>query len=184
MSSRLVVARRRDRLFELPARDQLALADQLLVGQVLLLALESLAEHVRRVVLGARERLGLGQARTVLAEVPADRVDRLLGHQPERRQLAAGDRHEPAHAVALGVVEQRVRAGDVARVGVRRLGVLEQRPHPGPHAQRPRLAEARARASRRRRASRRPRPAAPCGRRDRRCARRSCRSRTRSGSGR
>src|SRR5579871_5965907 len=35
-----------DRLFELPAGDQLALADQLVVGEVLLLALESLAEHV------------------------------------------------------------------------------------------------------------------------------------------
>ena len=36
-----------------------------------------------------------------------------------------------------------MRAGDVAGVGIRCLGVLEQRPHARPHAQRARLAEAR-----------------------------------------
>ena len=79
----------------------------------------------------------------VVAEVLGDRVHRLLGHQAEGREFAAGDRHEPLDAVALGVVEQRVRARDVARVGVGRLGVLEQRTHAGPYPQRPRLAEAR-----------------------------------------
>src|SRR6516164_7403496 len=40
-----------DCLLELPPRDELALADQLIVGEALLLALEPLAERVRGVVL-------------------------------------------------------------------------------------------------------------------------------------
>ena len=40
-----------DRLLELPARDELAVTDQLLVGEVVLLALESLSELVGLVVL-------------------------------------------------------------------------------------------------------------------------------------
>ncbi len=130
------------RLLELPARHHLAFADQLLVGEVLLLSAQPFAEVVGLALLRAGQKLGLGRARTLVAEVLGDRGHRLLGHQPEGRELAAGDRHEPLDAVALGVVEQRMRARDVARSGVGCLGVLEQRTHAGPHPHGARLAEA------------------------------------------
>ncbi len=135
-------ARALDRLLQMRASDQLALADHLLIDQRRLLAGQSLAEQVVDAGLRAWQRLGLGRARAHLAEVLADCVDGLLGHHPVGRQLAAGDRHEAADPVALLVVEQRMGAGHVAGVGVRFLGVLEQRPDAGPNAQRPRLAKA------------------------------------------
>ena len=121
-----------------------------------LLARQALADLVVLPALRARQRLGGARAGALLAELGADGVDRLLGHEPVRRELAAGDGHEAADAVALVVVEQRVRARDVARVGVGGLGVLEERPHPRPHAHRPRRGGSPARASRRRRACGRP----------------------------
>src|SRR5919109_4960567 len=90
------------RLLELPARDQLALADELVVEQLLLAPGEPLAQHVVRAVLRSRQALRRRGARPLVAEVAADRVDGLLRHQPERRELAAGDRDEAADAVPLG----------------------------------------------------------------------------------
>ena len=88
------------------------------------------------------KRLHVGGAGPVLAQLPADRVDGVLGHQPVGGQLAAGDRQKAVDAVALAVVEQRVRARDVSRrSAVATLAVLEQRPHARPHAQRAGLLE-------------------------------------------
>ena len=129
-------------LLEPAARDHLALADELVLAQPFLLAGQPVAELVGLAVLGAGQRLGGGRAGARLAELAADRVDRVLGHEPVGRELAAGHRHEALDAVALRVVEQRVGARDVARVGVGGLGVLEERAHAGPDAQRPRLLEA------------------------------------------
>src|SRR5262249_16925274 len=78
------------RLLQLAARPHLALADELLVAQVLLLALEALADAVVAAALGAGERLRRRRARTVDAELAADRVDGLLGHEAEGGELAPG----------------------------------------------------------------------------------------------
>ena len=118
MSSRLVEPVRADRVVELRARDHLALADQLFVSELGLLASQPLGQHVVLAALGPRQGHARGRALPRLAELGADRVDGLLGHQPEGGQLAAGDRHEPADAVALGVIEQRVGASHVARIRI------------------------------------------------------------------
>ena len=84
------------------------------------------------------------RAPPVFVQLPADRVDGVLSHQPVGGQLAAGDRHKAVDAVALAVVEQRVRARDVSRrSAVATLAVLEQRPHSRPHTQRAGLLEPR-----------------------------------------
>ena len=86
----------------------------------------------RRCVHGAR-----------LAELRADRVDDVLGHQPVGRELAAGDRHEAARRRRARAWSSSACARLTSRVSVSAaLRVLEQRPHAGPHAQRARLAEA------------------------------------------
>src|ERR1700709_1144313 len=82
-----------------------------------------------------------GGARAGLGELGAHRVDDVLRHQAHRRELAARDRQEAAHAVALLVIEHRVCTRDVARRAAR-LCVLEQRPDAGPHAHGAGLAEA------------------------------------------
>ena len=105
------------RVLQCRARNQLALADQLFVDQVGLLALQSLAQAVMAAVLGARQRLGPCRAGPLLAEPSADGIDRVLGHQAKGGELASGDGQKAADAVALGVVEQGVRAGDVAGLG-------------------------------------------------------------------
>ena len=106
-----------------PPGDELALADHLLVVEVALACGQPVADVMGLAVLGAGQRLGGGAAGGLDAEVLADRVDGHLGHQPEGRELAAGDGEKAADALALAVVEQREVAGDVARVDA---------PAPGP----------------------------------------------------
>ena len=129
------------RRLELAARNQLALADQLVVQQRRLAPGQALGEVVVLASLRARQRSAGRGAGALLAELPADSVHGLLRHQPEGRELAAGDRDEAAHPVALGVVEERVRAGDVAGGGDVLLGVLEQRADTRPDPHRPGPAE-------------------------------------------
>src|SRR5215207_9080938 len=141
MSSRLVAPRR---LLQPPAADQLAFADQLLVLERLLAPPQARAEPVALPVLVARGTLLARPARPVLADLAAHRVDEVLRHQPQRRQLAAGHREQPVDPVAPAMVDDRVRAADVARVlHLAGPGVLEQRPHARPGAQRARVTEAR-----------------------------------------
>src|SRR5215210_4873575 len=90
-------------LLQARARDELALADELVVEQVALLGRQALAEVVRLAVLRAWQDDLVRAARALLAELRAHRVDDVLRHQPQRRQLAAGDREEPVDAVARAV---------------------------------------------------------------------------------
>jgi hypothetical protein len=129
-----------DRLGQMASRDQLALADDLLRVRHRLLGANPRAEPVEALLLGAGQRLLGRPARSIDAELLAGGVDRMLGHQPEGRRLAAGDRDEALDAVALRVVEHGVGAADVTRVGdiVRRV----QRPRSRPDPERAGLAEA------------------------------------------
>src|SRR4029079_19644651 len=105
-----------DRLGQMASRDQLALADDLLRVRHRLLGANPRAEPVEALLLGAGQRLIGRPARSIDAELLACGVDRMLGHQPEGRRLAAGDRDEALDAVALRVVEHGVSAADVTRV--------------------------------------------------------------------
>ena len=141
-------------LLQTAAADQLALADQLLVSQRRLPPAQPRAEPVGLPVLVAGGTLLVRAAWTHGPELRAHRVDDVLGHQAQRRELAAGHREQAVDAVALAVVDDGVRAADVARVGhLAGLLVLEERAHAGPDAQRARIRETPARAARRRRAS-------------------------------
>src|SRR5204863_4335674 len=53
---------------------------------------------------------------TIDAKLGAGGVDCMLGHQAEGRGLAAGDRDEALHTVALRVVEHRVGSAHLPRV--------------------------------------------------------------------
>src|SRR5919109_5669669 len=63
------------RLLELPARDQLALADELVVEQLLLAPGEPLAQHVVRAVLRSRQALGGRGGPPLPAPGAADHTD-------------------------------------------------------------------------------------------------------------
>ena len=110
---------------------------------------------------GGRPRCPAGApcraARPLHVELRAHRVHDVLGHQPQRRGLAAGDGEKAAHAVAREVVERGVRAGDVAgsRSPPWRPGTAGAR-RPTRAARAP--GGSRGPAARRRRASGRPRP--------------------------
>ena len=80
-----------------------------------------LGKPVAEPVVGAlaalpREYLRRGRARRVDADLLADEIGRLLGHQAVRRQLPAHDRDEVRHAVPTFVIEDDVRPGDFPTV--------------------------------------------------------------------
>src|SRR3954453_10934904 len=104
------------RLLEAAAADELAFADQLLVEQPLLGSMQAGAELVGLALIRIRQRLIGRPAGPRLPELVAHGVYRLLGHEPERRQLAAGDREKATDPVSLGVIEQRVSTRELARV--------------------------------------------------------------------
>src|SRR5215212_485570 len=109
------------RVLEAASTDELAFADQLLVQQALLGPVQAGAELVGLARLGIGQRL-LGRAAGArLSELGAHGVDRLLGHEPECRELAAGDREKASDAVSLGVINQSVSTREIARAARRLL---------------------------------------------------------------
>ena len=96
------------RLFEPVPGDQLAFADELLGLRNRLARVKPRAERVEVPVLGVGQRLLVRPAGTLDPELSAGGVHGHLGHEPERRRLAACDRHEALDAVPFAVVEKRV----------------------------------------------------------------------------
>src|SRR5439155_16705078 len=88
-----------DRRRQLLARDQLALADDLLRSGNRLLGANSRAQPVKAVVLGARKRLLGGRARALDPELLAGGVDHMLGHPTIGGRLASGGRGGAGHTV-------------------------------------------------------------------------------------
>src|SRR5215204_5950398 len=120
--------------------DQLALANDLLgLGNGFARA-EPRAEHVEASVLRVGQRLLVRPARALDPELCASGVHRRLGHEAERRRLAARDRHNALDAIAVAVVQQRVGTAHLARVGY--LLLREKWARPGPNTERAGLAEA------------------------------------------
>ena len=122
--------------------NELAFADQLVLVERGLPPFHPRSEPVVPAGLGVGQGFVRGPARVLHPDLRAQRVDGVLGHKPERAELPTGDREEPLHTVPLPMVQQRVRPGDVARVGSLGL-VLKQGPDPAPHAERPGPAEPR-----------------------------------------
>ena len=129
---------------------------------------------LRRVVGAVRKGHDLpGLAGRLDANLPADDVGGRLGHRPERRALAAGDRDEPLDAVRLAMVEALERPAQLAP-GV---GVASSRSAGGPPTRRldaPRSGSRGSSSSPRRTSARRG-PRGPRGRRDPPRPRSSCR---------
>jgi len=107
-----------DRLPDLAAGDQLALADELAVGLVALDPGQWPGQLVGAVV-GAGEGLGGGGARRGDPHPLGQPVDHGLGHLPAGRQLAPDDAEHVAQPVPAGVVEHGEGPADLAGVAPR-----------------------------------------------------------------
>src|SRR4051812_44287095 len=81
-----------DALLEPAAADHLALADQLLLLELRLALADPRTEAVVLAVVVSGRTLGRGRARPLVAELAAHRVDEVLRHQPQSRELAARHR--------------------------------------------------------------------------------------------